>query len=262
MKSILDTLARIAAGPDVDQVWQTLADDLRPRGFARVNYGFTRFRQKESIGAPEDAIYLSTADPACVRHYFRGGFYARTPMYRWSLQNTGACTWRWVDEALAAGTLPPPEAEAVRTNHQMGIRAGISISFPPTSARSKGAIGLIADPGLTHDDVDRIWAAEGAEMQALCNMAHLKITQLPFHTRRRALTDRQREALEWVADGKTTQDIATLMNVSAAMVEKHLRLAREALDVDTTAHAVAKAMLQNQIFIRRADGKGALLPSG
>jgi DNA-binding CsgD family transcriptional regulator len=259
---VLEVLARIAASPDVDDVWQTLTEELRLRGFARVNYGFTRFRQKESIGAPEDAIYLSTADPAYVQHYFRTGFYARTPMYRWSLHNVGACTWRWVDAALAAGTLPPTEAEAVRINHQMGIAAGISISFPPTSARSKGAIGLIADPGLTHDDVDRIWAAQGDEIQALCNMAHLKITQLPFRTRRRALTDRQREALEWVADGKTMQDISVLMNVSAAMVEKHLRLARETLDVETTAHAVAKAMLQNQIFIRWADGTGAFLPSG
>ena len=48
-------------------------------------------------------------------------------------------------------------------------------------------------------------------------------------SRRRALSPRQRESLEWVADGKTTQDVALLMGVSAAMVEKHLRLAREAL---------------------------------
>jgi len=64
------------------------------------------------------------------------------------------------------------------------------------------------------------------------------------------LTARQREALEWVADGKTSQDVALLMGVSAAMVEKHLRLARETLSVDTTAQAVAKAALMNLIFQR------------
>ena len=39
-----------------------------------------------------------------------------------------------------------------------------------------------------------------------------------------------------------------LMEISPAMVEKHLRLTREALSVDTTAQAVAKAALMNLIF--------------
>jgi LuxR family transcriptional regulator len=38
------------------------------------------------------------------------------------------------------------------------------------------------------------------------------------------------------------------MGISPAMVEKHLRLAREVLDVETTAHAVAKAALFNHLF--------------
>jgi len=56
-----------------------------------------------------------------------------------------------------------------------------------------------------------------------------------------------------VADSKTTQDIAILMGVSAAMIEKHLRLARDTLDVKTTAQAVAKAAMLNMIFQRATD---------
>ena len=82
----------------------------------------------------------------------------------------------------------------------------------------------------------------------MCIRDSLKIIQFPMTGRKCSLTSRQREALEWVADGKTSQDIALLMEVSAAMVEKHLRLARVALDVGTTAQAVAKASLMNLIF--------------
>lgn len=63
------------------------------------------------------------------------------------------------------------------------------------------------------------------------------------------LTNRQREALEWVSDGKTTQDIATLLGLTQATVEKHLRLARKVLGVETTAQAVIRAAFQNQIFL-------------
>jgi DNA-binding CsgD family transcriptional regulator len=84
----------------------------------------------------------------------------------------------------------------------------------------------------------------------LAHLMHLKIVQLPMANRRRQLTERQREVLEWVADGKTAQDIGVIMGISPAMVEKHLRLARQALDVDTTAQAVAKGTMLNRIFQR------------
>lgn len=45
------------------------------------------------------------------------------------------------------------------------------------------------------------------------------------------------------------QDIALLMGLTPATIEKHLRLAREALNVETTAQAVLKAALQNQMFV-------------
>lgn len=248
--SILALLNRIASAPSIDEAWELAAQHFRALGFGRVNYGFTRFRHLKTIGDPDDALFLSTCDADYVKRYFYGGFYAKTPVFRWAERSSGACTWTWVKEAYDAGRLSAEEADAVRQNAAMGVLAGISISFPDASFRSKGALGLIADPGLGHAEVDAIFAAQGAEILAVANMMHLAILHLPQLSRHRALSPRQREALEWVADGKTTQDVALLMGVSPAMVEKHLRLAREALAVETTAQAVAKGALLNMIFQR------------
>jgi len=114
----------------------------------------------------------------------------------------------------------------------------------------QGATGLTARRGLSQDDVDAIWAEKGTEIELINKVMHLKVTQLPHTTgQRRKLTARQREVLEWVADGKTIQDTATIMGLNPATIEKHLRLAREALDVDTTAQAIMKASSQNQFFL-------------
>ena len=247
--SDLHLINRIAAARDAGTVWLLAVEKFSAMGFARANYGLTRFRSERSYGDPDDALYLSSAGPDFERHYFRNNFFSRTPLFRWAVQNEGACTWAWVRDAYIAGRLTDDEAETVRQNVAIGVTAGITISFPETSARAKGALGLIADPGLDHDDVERIFSSRGDELQAIANTMHLKLAQLPT-PRRRALTTRQREALEWVADGKTTQDVAVIMDVSPAMIEKHLRLAREALSVDTTAQAVAKAALLNLIFQR------------
>jgi DNA-binding CsgD family transcriptional regulator len=249
----LKLLSEIAQAQTIEKVWDLVVQEFTPLGFSRLNYGLTRFRFENSIGDPEDALYLSTANAAYMNEYFNGGHFARTPVFRWVMTNTGACTWRWVDEDRAAGRLSASELDALAVNARMEVKAGIAISFPETCHRIKGAFGLIADRGMTHDDVDEIWAKHADAINAVAHMMHLKITSLPLRSAKRALTKRQREALEWVADGKTTQDIAILMGVSAAMIEKHLRLAREALNVETTAQAVAKATLLNVIFSRRRE---------
>ena len=77
-------------------------------------------------------------------------------------------------------------------------------------------------------------------------VAHLKIITMPMP--QRILTSRQREVLEWIGDGKTVADTAQILGLNKATVEKHLRLARESLGVDTTAQAVLKASFHNQMF--------------
>ena len=156
---------------------------------------------------------------------------------------------------MAKGQLLPEEVEAVRQNREAGIVAGITVAFPRLDARTRAALGLIADAGLSHDQVDAIWDGQRDEILAVAHVMHLALRQHPASPAENRLTRRQREALEWVADGKTTQDVALLMGVSAAMIEKHLRLAREALDVDTTAQAIARAVALNLLFPLRNTGR-------
>jgi LuxR family transcriptional regulator len=246
---VLDIVTRIADAQTIQDAWNLGVAAFGWFGFSQINYGFTRFRHADAVGDPADALFLTNHDKEHVKAYFDSGFYARTAMFRWVAQNSGACSWRWAWQERAAGRLSPSEIKAMDENVRLGVVAGYSIGFQPTSSRSKGAMGLTARPGLNQDQVDAIWARHGDQILAVAHMLHLKVTQLPYPVQRRPLTERQREALEWVADGKTTQDIAMLMGISPAMVEKHLRLAREALSVETTAHAVAKASFLNQIFV-------------
>jgi len=135
----------------------------------------------------------------------------------------------------------------INTRH--GVTAGYSISFPHSFQRSGSGIGLCARRGLSQLEVDGIWERHGQEIDAISKVADLKILSLPFKRQGSKLTDRQTEVLQWVADGKTVNDIAVILNLSAATVEKHLRLARNNLNATTTAQAVLKATIQNQFFI-------------
>ena len=243
---LLEYLERLHDCSSIEEVWENHVDQMVEFGFDRLLYGFTRYRTNNSFGNQQDVLMLSNYDDEYLKAYVDSGMYFNAPMVTWAANNVGACSW---SEIIGnTESLTDTEKRIVEFNSKAGLTAGYSISFKDISSRSKGAIGLIASPGVSQEMVDADWMVNGREILQMNNAAHLKITHLPYSTLRRPLTQRQREALEWVGDGKTTQDIAVIMGLTQATIEKHLRLAREALDVDTTAQAVLKASYQNQIF--------------
>ena len=242
-------LRSVARTPSIQDLWEAHLDKMAEYGFDRLIYGFTRYRTSTSLGDPEDFIILTNHSREYTDEFLGNGLYQHAPMVRWALTHDGACSWTVMHQMAQQRAMSPSEERVVEFNRQMGVVAGYSVSFKSISARSKGAIALTAKAGMSQEDVDAVWAEHGKDIQLMNEIAHLKILTLPYATPRRALTRRQREALEWVGDGKTMQDIAVLMGLTSATVEKHLRLAREALAVETTAQAVLKAAFANQMFV-------------
>lgn len=244
---MLDFVERVVEAQSIEDLWSWHCEAMARFGFSRLFYGLTRFRTARSLGDPDDFLILTNLGEDYIRHYVDDGLYADAPMVQWALENTGPCSWQWYADQL--DTLSPKAREVIAFNHAHGIKAGYTIGFRDVSVRSKGGIALIADEDVAQSEVDARWQEIGRQVTAMNNIAHLRILGLPYQHQRRSLTPRQREALEWVGEGKTTQDIATIMGLTPATIEKHLRLAREALDVETTAQAVLKASFQNQIFV-------------
>lgn len=246
---ITDYLEQILDIDTVEDVWSLHTEKMQNYGFDRLLYAYTRFNVSVAMADPVDSLILSSHDPAYADGFVKEGHYMNGPMLRWSLENDGACSWSWLQEMAREDSLTEGELKTLEYNRKMGVIAGYSIGFKSDSARARGGIGLTAEPGVSQETVDEIWARDGHEILMMNNVMHLKITSLPYTSARQNLTRRQREVLEWVGDGKTMQDIATIMGLTSATVEKHLRLARKALDVDTTTQAVLKASFQNQIFV-------------
>ena len=246
---MLNYLEQIYNADTIDEVWDVVCDKMASYGFGRLLYAYTRFNVGSRLSDPLDSLILSSHSADYMEGYVENGHYTHGPMLRWLLENTGACSWGWMSELALEEAFTIGEKSAVEFNRAMGVVAGYTIGFRSDSPRNRGGIGLAADEGISQDKADEIWARSGREILAMNNMAHLKIISLPYSSARRALTDRQREVLEWVSEGKTMQDIATIMGLTSATIEKHLRLARESLDVDTTAQAVLKASFQSQIFV-------------
>lgn len=244
-----DLLNELTSGSSIESVWEVFASAMAEYGFDRLIYGYTRFSTDRSLGNVEDAVILTRHDSKYVDMLIAQEMYKKGPMIRWAAENTGACSWSYIHQEFAQGRLSPEELEMMAINQAMEVTAGYTISFNDQSSRSKGALGLTAKRGLSQADVDEIWTVKGNEIELISKVMHLKIIQLPNMNMRQGLTERQSQVLEWIADGKTIRDTATIMDLNPATVEKHLRLVRERLGVETTAQAILKASSQNQFFL-------------
>jgi LuxR family transcriptional regulator len=232
----------------IEELWDIHARSMAGFGFDRLLYGCTRFRTATSLGDPDDFVILSNHSRDYLDVFVEDRLYADAPMVQWALHNDGACSWSLLDARCQRDDFTTKERRVLDFNRHHDVLAGYSISFKSLRPRMKAAIALTAQPGMTQAEVDAIWQRDGNAILALNNLAHLCIQTLPYEPPKRHLTDRQREVLTWIGDGKTVQDIAVVMGLTYATVEKHLRLARNALSVETTAQAVLKASFQNQIF--------------
>jgi LuxR family transcriptional regulator len=252
MTAVVKALEKLTNARSVEELWDIHTRQMATYGFDRLMYGYTRYRTSTGLGDPQDWVLLSTQSHEYMKVFFDEGLYYHAPMLRWALANDGACSWRWMLDMNRVDNLTASELRVMEFNKSMDVTAGYTVSFRSISERTKGAIALTAKPGVTQDAVEQVWAKHGDDIIVMNNVMHLKLLTLPYSGERH-LTKRQREVLQWVGDGKTTQDIALLLGLTAATVEKHLRLAREALDVETTAQAVLKAAFYNQMFVIDAD---------
>ena len=246
----LNDVEAIISAQRVDDLWQFLTNWLNEYGFSRVIYGNTRFNSINSFGDPNDFMILTTLPTDYVKQFIEDRLFFSGPMLLWAKDNVGARSWSLLAEKLESRELTLTERKVLELNQKFGLTAGYTLSFGGASKRHKAAMGLAPEAGRDQSYVDAQWDIHGRKILAFCNLAHLKLMDLPFSSKDRNMTSRQREVLEWVGEGKTTQDIAQILELTPATVEKHLRRAREVLNVDTTAQAVLKASLNNQIYIK------------
>lgn len=233
---------------DIETVWSRCCQVYREFGFEHVVYGYSPDYRGGGIGLREDFLVLSTFGRDFTAELLDHRHYESSITFNWALRNVGIASFAMdiKDSGLSCFHGPRPEATEFFQRH--GLLAGLSIGFPPTRSKGRGVMVLIAPPHLPQDRVDAMIGLHGETLFVIGAIAHRCLMSMPYAQSERRLTIRQREVLEWLAEGKSMADVATIMGVSLPTVEKHLRLARETLGVETTAHALSKAAFLNQVF--------------
>lgn len=247
-------LSTILLSTDQASIWSHVTGFFRDLGFQHILYGYSPDSRGPILGSPEDYLVLSTLPADVLNEMVAGGYYRMSATFNWALANAGIASWSMTAEDCGMGDefiVTPEGQDFFRRN---GLTSGCSIGFPLERTRGRGALALIAPPEVPQSDVDGLLAQTADMIFSVATVAHRRLSTMPYHPPGRRLTQRQREVLEWVGEGKTSADIAIIMGITVPTVEKHLRLARQTLGVETTAHALMRAAFLNQVFVAGPQG--------
>ena len=112
------------------------------------------------------------------------------------------------------------------------------ISFPVH--HKDGAVGTLS---LVADDAagDNRWLY-GATIANYLHEAMLQMVRKNAQLIKAPLTPRERECLRWIAEGKSTWEIAKILGISEHGVQHHVRNTMDKFDVTSRHKAVARAM--------------------
>jgi DNA-binding CsgD family transcriptional regulator len=187
-------------------------------------------------------IFINGYPDGWVDHYFAESFNEFDPVLAYSSKHIMPIQWH--DLTLSPSS---PAERVMNEAGDFGLKTGITM--PVHSPQ--GELGILSFT-LNQNSKAAYEITEHAKPYLQLLSAHLheavrRVFALADYTGKHLLTKREQECLRWVADGKTTWEIAQLLNMSERTVNFHMNNAMQKLDVCNRQHAVAKAALQGLI---------------
>lgn len=233
---------------DLTKLLQMVAED----------HGFNSFSFVDGLqlssGKP---LVINTISEAFDRDYRREGFVSVDPVIPvWRRTNT---PFSWGDVVLPKrlGKRRPGALKTMEAARDHGYREGLVIPFHYVDRIgrpcSSACTFFWTDPvskflfsrrqhAATLHIIMLYWAQRVVDLSEASLGAAARFRDVDELGQAPTLTDRERDVLSWAARGKTVQDTADILGISADTVETHVRACLRKLNASTKTQAVARAI--------------------
>ena len=227
-EDLLNLLLAPAQSPQ--SIFTRIAQAAQQLGFDYVAYGF----QSPYPVTQRKIVMLNNYPGPWQARYADAGYLFKDPTIAHGKQSESPVLWS--DHAFANN----PALWADAQDH--GLRTG----WAQSSLERNGSGSLLTlCRGFEPLTACELQAKESA-MRWLVQVAHVSLSRnIPSQEAQtlKPLTCREREILQWSADGKSAQDITDILQLSKSAVDFHMKNAISKLNAPNKTAAVARAAL-------------------
>jgi LuxR family quorum sensing-dependent transcriptional regulator len=238
-KRILDFVQRLQQLKTYEDISRQIMIELEWFGFKH----FTSF----SIPGPgltfKDCMWFNNRPPDYIERYSEQNYVLKDPIVTELRRNLNPYSW---SDVRKNRPLKKSERNIIDEARDWGSRDGMM--FPIVTG--SGSISCFCPCGLEPDLSERARAA--LEIIAIYSHHALKRAALQGARKEIAhtpLTHREREILQWVAIGKTDDEIGEILAIATTTVTAHVENAKRKLDVMRRTYAVVQAIRLGEIAI-------------
>jgi LuxR family quorum-sensing system transcriptional regulator CciR len=224
---------QMASTQPILELMERAAGDL---GFDRYAYCALTRREQYDTGdnpAPVVAINFPTT---WLDYYFKHDYASKDPVLLYTPRLERPYLWDWLGEAFP---LTRSQQTLMQQAKEARLKDGVGVPL-------HGACGNVCLVTFAAGDGNPDAAAGLRQLEALAaqfHAAYSAVGRSDTDPRMAAmLTQRERECLQWIALGKSSWDIGSILHISENTVNFHVKNALNKLNANTRILAVVKAI--------------------
>lgn len=234
---VLSFIDRCGSYRRLDEIIADFSKCLHSLGFN--HFMMTRLPAMNEKNAEPYIIARTWPDEWLVQYRFENYFWS-DPVTKLSFGYAQAFTWA---EARDRSTRTQAALRIASEAKSIGMVDGLGFPMGDPSA-AQAVVSLAADQMIRLPDSAK---ALIRMMCVACEVRAIQLIEKP--PAMRPLTDKEREVLQWIANGKTTGEAADILGLSNPTIAKHLNSAKQKLSSSNITQAVAIGLTTRQIHL-------------
>ena len=223
------------------RIFDLLIEAASGEGFDQVAYGSVNYREhlRQADYTPQAIILNYPIE--WQKSYFERKDYEIDPVLLFSSQMVRAFPWKgFIERSL----ISKRQRTFLGMAEDAGLRDGVSVPI-------HGAGGKVSVISFAASKAGTDSSAKKCYLEVLASQFHIAFSDLSNNDLMTGdvvlISDRERDCLSWTAEGKSSWDIGTILNISENTVNFHIKNAMRKLRTSSRTVAVIKALRQGII---------------
>jgi LuxR family transcriptional regulator, quorum-sensing system regulator BjaR1 len=234
-----DFLERLRACADAMEIAQAIVQEMGAFGFECV----TCWTLPPPGQSPIEGVMLNTRPEEYIERYVEQNYVVRDPVIKHLGKETRPFSWTDVKKRDA---LSKADTDIIDEAREFRVNDGLVVPIITIS----GSIALFSPCGDKPDLSPRArLAVEVMGIMALQTLKRATLDKLREEPDYKPLTPREREVMQWVAHGKSDDEIGEILSISESTVLQHVENAKRKLDAYKRTSAIITALRRGEISL-------------